>query len=196
MRAKLSCSMQRFARGRSSCGSAQWLCAAVVVRQSHILRARMSPRSATDVRGCRRIVAQMLLFGLLWGLAWGWMLSRMLRSVYNDRLVEISLTIGASYLCFWTAEMFLSSSAVIGVVVMGFYLNHNRATAVSPEVLHTMHEFFEIIAWMFNTVIFFIAGYKARPRALTLAHAMRTCTPPSHQMYRAAAVAHSRRVAL
>ena len=107
-----------------------------------------------------RIVMQMLVLGILWGLLWGWGLARMLRSVYNDTVIEISLTIGCSYLCFWIAEMFLSSSAVIAVVVMGFYLNHHRASAISPEVLHTMHEFYEIIAWMFNTVIFFIAGYK------------------------------------
>lgn len=41
----------------------------------------------------------MLILGILWGLAWGWALARALRSVYNDTVIEISLTIGASYLC-------------------------------------------------------------------------------------------------
>ena len=49
------------------------------------------------------------------------------------------------------------ASAVIAVVVMGLYINYHRS-CISPEVLHTMHEFYEIVAWMFNTVIFFIAG--------------------------------------
>jgi hypothetical protein len=81
-----------------------------------------------------RIIMQMLVFGILYGCLWGVFLARMLRSVYNDKVVEISLTIAASYLCFWSAEMMLASSAVIAVVVMGFYLNLVRARAISPEV--------------------------------------------------------------
>ena len=88
------------------------------------------------------------------------MLARCLRRIYNDAITEIALTISVAYLCFWTAEMVLSSSAVIAVVIMGFYLNYHRQNVVSPEVVHTMHEFYEIIAWMLNTIIFFIAGDK------------------------------------
>ena len=48
-----------------------------------------------------------LVFGLFLGVLWGFVLCRTLRRVYNDVIIEISLTIGCSYLCFWTAEMLL-----------------------------------------------------------------------------------------
>ena len=81
-----------------------------------------------------RLLLQMLVLGIILGAFWGAVLCRTLRSVYNDVIIEIALTIGCSYLCFWSAEMLLSSSAVIAVVIMGFYVNYRQASAISPEV--------------------------------------------------------------
>ena len=83
----------------------------------------------------------------------------MLVFVYNDKFIEGTLIIGMSYLCFWMGELIVGTSAVIAVVVMGLYMNLHRS-ALSPEVLHYMHQFYEMIAHMLNTVIFAIAGTK------------------------------------
>lgn len=56
-------------------------------------------------------------------------------------------------------QVFLESSAVLAVVVFGFNLNLRRS-AISPEVLDFLHEFYEVAAFMFNTIIFNIAGFK------------------------------------
>jgi hypothetical protein len=48
---------------------------------------------------------------------------------------------------------------VLAVVVMGLYMNYNRAS-ISPAVLHFLHEFYEMVAHVLNTVIFLIAGAK------------------------------------
>ncbi|KAL3907202.1 MAG: hypothetical protein SGPRY_010262 [Prymnesium sp.] len=53
----------------------------------------------------------------------------------------------------------LESSAVLAVVIFGFNLNLRRS-AISPEVLDFLHEFYEVAAFMFNTIIFNIAGFK------------------------------------
>jgi len=43
--------------------------------------------------------------------------------------------------------------------VMGLYVNNFRS-AISPAVLHFLHEFYEMVAFFLNTIIFLIAGCK------------------------------------
>ena len=84
--------------------------------------------------------------------------------------------------------MALASSAVIAVVIMGFYLNYHRALCISPEVVEVMHEFYEIVAWMLNTVTRTAADSPAAmpmcrttsQRALT--HRTCTCVPLALQV--------------
>ena len=105
------------------------------------------------------VVSQMLLFGVVYGFIFGYSTRFMLRFVYNDRFIEGSLVIGMSYLCFWSGELVVGTSAVIAVVVMGLYMNEHKS-ALSPEVLPFMHQFYEMVAHILNTVIFAIAGTK------------------------------------
>ena len=46
-----------------------------------------------------------------------------------------------SYLCFWLCELIMGASAVLAVVVMGLYTNAHKS-ALSPDVLHYMHQFY------------------------------------------------------
>jgi NhaP-type Na+/H+ or K+/H+ antiporter len=101
----------------------------------------------------------MLFFGILLGYIFGLATRFCLRFVYNDRFVEGTLIIGMSYLCFWLGELVVGTSAVIAVVFMGLYMNWHKS-ALSPEVLHYMHQFYEMIAHILNTLIFAIAGTK------------------------------------
>jgi NhaP-type Na+/H+ or K+/H+ antiporter len=49
--------------------------------------------------------------------------------VYNDAVVEITSTLVAAYLCFYTAEQYLKVSGVLAVVILGLYVNtYGRAT--------------------------------------------------------------------
>jgi NhaP-type Na+/H+ or K+/H+ antiporter len=104
-----------------------------------------------------RILAQMLFLGVIFGVAVGFVLRHFLRFVYNDRLIEGSLLIAFSYITFWAAELVMGSSAVLAVVVFGLYMNLHKS-AISPECLHFLHEFFELMCHMLNTIIFVIAG--------------------------------------
>ena len=105
------------------------------------------------------VVVQMLFFGALFGFMFGYATRWLLVFVYNDKFVEGTLVLGMSYLCFWLGELIVGTSAVIAVVVMGLYMNLHRS-AMSPEVLHYMHQFYEMVAHILNTVIFAIAGTK------------------------------------
>ena len=105
-----------------------------------------------------RVVAQMLVLGVLLGVAAGKLACFAVRLCY-DRLIEVSVLIGVSYLVFWLGELIMGTSAVLAVVVMGFYVNVNKS-AISGEALHFMHELYETMAHFLNTIIFVIAGSK------------------------------------
>eukprot|EP00441_Pelagodinium_beii_P041071 CAMPEP_0197632526 /NCGR_PEP_ID=MMETSP1338-20131121/9231_1 /TAXON_ID=43686 ORGANISM="Pelagodinium beii, Strain RCC1491" /NCGR_SAMPLE_ID=MMETSP1338 /ASSEMBLY_ACC=CAM_ASM_000754 /LENGTH=930 /DNA_ID=CAMNT_0043204089 /DNA_START=71 /DNA_END=2863 /DNA_ORIENTATION=+ len=106
-----------------------------------------------------RVVAQMLFYGLFFGFLFGKLLRVMLRGIYNDKYIEGSLVIGMTYFAFWFSELFMGTSAVLAVVIMGLYINYNKS-CISPEVLHFLHLFYEMSAHMLNTIIFAIAGAK------------------------------------
>jgi sodium/hydrogen exchanger 10/11 len=103
--------------------------------------------------------AAQLFFGILLGWGAGYITCVLLRFVYNDKLIEASIIIAFTFLTFWAGELATGASAVIAVVVMGLYVNFHKS-AVSNEVLHFLHEFYEMVAHALNTVIFAIAGLK------------------------------------
>lgn len=101
---------------------------------------------------------RMSIGGALFGLIFALLVVRWLRRIFNDALSEISITLSAAYLCFFTAEYFLHVSGVLAVVCLGLYFGNNGKTSVSPEVAHFLEEFWEILGFIGNTLIFVVAG--------------------------------------
>ena len=99
------------------------------------------------------------LVGLVFGVVGEWCLSK----VFNDPLVEITITVCCAYLTFFVAEGFLEVSGVLALVVLGLWLSHHRQ-AISPEVEHTLHEFWETTVFLTNTLIFMLVGLVASSR--------------------------------
>ena len=106
-----------------------------------------------------RVISQMLFLGVTMGILAGFLLRGTLRRVYNDKHVEASLLLAAAYLLYWLCELCMGASAVIAVVVMGLYLNYHKES-FSPDCVHFLHELFEMIAYLLNTIIFAIAGVR------------------------------------
>lgn len=96
--------------------------------------------------------------GALFGSAFALIVVQWLRMIFNDALSEITITLAAAYLCFFIAEYFFHISGVIAVVCMGLYFGHSGRTSVSPEVWHFLSEFWELLAYFGNTLIFVVAG--------------------------------------
>lgn len=101
---------------------------------------------------------KMSIGGALFGTSFGVLVVAWLRTIFNDYLAEISITLSATYLCFFVAEYFLHVSGVIAVVCFGVYFGHIGRTSVSPEVEHFLHEFWQCLGYIANTLIFVIAG--------------------------------------
>ncbi|MCB0401724.1 MAG: cation:proton antiporter [Flavobacteriales bacterium] len=92
------------------------------------------------------------------GLVIGYFVIRWIKKVFNDALVEISAIIAAAYITFFIAEHFLHVSGVLALVAFGLMMAGSGRTKISPEVQHFLHEFWELAAFIANTLIFLIVG--------------------------------------
>ncbi|MHC4820289.1 MAG: cation:proton antiporter [Planctomycetota bacterium] len=92
------------------------------------------------------------------GLGLGLLGTLLLSRVFNEPTVEITLTIVLAYLAMAVAEGLLHVSGVMAVVVVGLWMAGPGRTAISPEVVHVQHRFWEMLAHIANTLIFFLAG--------------------------------------
>jgi NhaP-type Na+/H+ or K+/H+ antiporter len=113
-----------------------------------------SGESASPVVEFIRVAIGGTLVGfIIGGIAIGWV-----KKVFNDALVEITVIIGAAYLTFFICENFLHVSGVLGLVALGLLMGGIGRTRISPEVEHFLHEFWEMAAFLANTLIFLIVG--------------------------------------
>ncbi len=94
-----------------------------------------------------------LVGGVVGGVSIWWV-----RKVFNDALVEISVIVVAAYLTFFICENFLHVSGVLGLVALGLAMASVGKTRISPEVEKFLHEFWELFAFIANTLIFIIVG--------------------------------------
>eukprot|EP01065_Artemidia_motanka_P005821 TRINITY_DN1281_c0_g2_i2.p1 TRINITY_DN1281_c0_g2~~TRINITY_DN1281_c0_g2_i2.p1 ORF type:complete len:1553 (+),score=505.99 TRINITY_DN1281_c0_g2_i2:43-4701(+) len=80
-----------------------------------------------------------------------------LNRVFNDALIEVTLTLVAAYVTFFVCEGMFKVSGVLGVVACGCLMSHH-STCISPDVEHTLHHFWEMTTYLANTLIFLLAG--------------------------------------
>jgi len=81
-----------------------------------------------------------------------------LKRTFNDPMVEITLTLALAYFSMLIAEGLFHVSGVIALVVSGLWMGSVGRTHISPEVAHFLHHFWELLAHIANTVIFFLVG--------------------------------------
>ena len=96
--------------------------------------------------------------GILIGVIIGAVVIAWVKRVFNDALVEISIIIAAAYLAFFVAEHFLHMSGVLALVALGLAMAGVGKTRISPKVEHFLHEFWDLAAFLANTLIFIIVG--------------------------------------
>jgi NhaP-type Na+/H+ or K+/H+ antiporter/CRP-like cAMP-binding protein len=96
--------------------------------------------------------------GLLVGLVIASLTSAWLARTFNQPLIEITLTLGMAYAAMSIAEGLLHVSGIIAVVTAGLWLAGPGRTHISPEVQHFLHRFWQTLAYVANTLIFFLVG--------------------------------------
>lgn len=122
--------------------------------------ASASSGSAATLAPPWEVVLQFLivvLVGLVIGLIVGWLCVLWIDRVFNDPMIEISITIAAAYSVFFIAETF-HVSGVVAVVTLAIIFASVGRTRISPEVADFLHHFWEMMAYMANTIIFLLVG--------------------------------------
>ena len=80
----------------------------------------------------------------LGGPAFGYFMARLtifwLSHVFNDALVEITITLASTYITFYIGEGLFEVSGVLAVVTLGIEIN-SRRTSISPEVETFLHRY-------------------------------------------------------
>ena len=112
----------------------------------------------SDVSGVSMFtfILKIVICGPLVGIGMARITLFILSHVYNDALVEITLTLASTYITFYIGEEF-EISGVLAVLILGIEINSQKAN-ISPEVEVFLHRFWSMLEYLANTLIFIIVG--------------------------------------
>ncbi|CAN8076036.1 unnamed protein product [Agarophyton chilense] len=112
-------------------------------------------KSAGEIVGA---IFKLSLGGMIMGVAFGLVAIIILSSVYDEFEVETSLTVIVAFLGFWTAQAPSKLSGVIANVASGLVLSAFGRHLITPAVRGPLAEFWELLGWIANTIVFVHAG--------------------------------------
>ncbi|MCA9641508.1 MAG: cation:proton antiporter [Polyangiaceae bacterium] len=110
--------------------------------------------AASSALAFAKVAGGGIAVGLVFGLAATTWVSR----TFDDPMVEISLTLILAYAAMIVAEGVLHVSGVLAVVTAGMFMSGPGRYRISPEVRGFLHEFWELLAYLANALIFFLVG--------------------------------------
>lgn len=103
-------------------------------------------------------LSRVALGGVALGLAFGLVAVLWLGLVFNDTVIEITLTLTASYIAYYTAEDEADVSGVLAVMTVGIFFAVFARAAFKGETQQSMHHFWDMVAYIANTLIFILSG--------------------------------------
>ncbi|KAF6168632.1 hypothetical protein GIB67_005244 [Kingdonia uniflora] len=92
------------------------------------------------------------------GLAFGVLSVLWLGFIFNDTVIEISLTLAVSYIAYFTAQDGAEVSGVLTVMTLGMFYSAVAKTAFKGDSQQSLHYFWEMVAYIANTLIFILSG--------------------------------------
>ena len=104
----------------------------------------MSKREALAIVGAWPLW-RLITHGAAWGVGFGLLASFWLARVFNNPVIEITITLTTAYLAFFSAEV-IGCSGVLAVVALGLFMGKEGKVSISPEVGHFLQEFWEMMA--------------------------------------------------
>jgi CPA1 family monovalent cation:H+ antiporter len=94
------------------------------------------------------------MVGVIMGVLFSWTIGK----IWNNPLVEITLSVVLAHSSFIIAEHLLHVSGVIATVVAGLTLGSYGRSKISPQVSGHMESFWEYLAFICNSLIFLLVG--------------------------------------
>ncbi|XP_030959877.1 sodium/hydrogen exchanger 8 isoform X1 [Quercus lobata] len=92
------------------------------------------------------------------GLAFGIVSVLWLGFIFNDTVIEITLTLAVSYIAYFTAQEGVDVSGVLTVMTLGMFYAAVAKTAFKGDGQQSLHHFWEMVAYIANTLIFILSG--------------------------------------
>ncbi|KAF3430996.1 hypothetical protein FNV43_RR25726 [Rhamnella rubrinervis] len=92
------------------------------------------------------------------GLAFGIVSVLWLGFIFNDTVIEITLTLAVSYIAYFTAQEGADVSGVLTVMTLGMFYAAVARTAFKGDGQQSLHHFWEMVAYIANTLIFILSG--------------------------------------
>ncbi|OQR78208.1 sodium/hydrogen exchanger 7-like, partial [Tropilaelaps mercedesae] len=123
------------------------------------------PGNEMNAGGVMFMFCRISIGGPVLGYVMGKLTIFLLAKVFNDSVIEITITISSAYIAYYLAEITFHVSGVLAVVALGTVLSANKV-AISPEVEEFVHSFWEMMSYLANTLIFIIVGVLITEQAL------------------------------
>lgn len=92
------------------------------------------------------------------GIIMGLLLFFILTQIYNDAVVEISLTIIFCYATFYLSDNILKLSGILSVVILGLFISWGGKTAISHDIKNSMNHVWNVMDFTMNNLIFILTG--------------------------------------
>lgn len=105
-----------------------------------------------------KFLSQVSLGAVGIGLAFGIASVLWLGFIFNDTVIEITLTLAVSYIAYFAAQEGADVSGVLTVMTLGMYYAAVARTAFKGDGQQSLHHFWEMVAYIANTLIFILSG--------------------------------------
>ncbi|KAJ6988314.1 SOS1-like protein 1 [Populus alba x Populus x berolinensis] len=108
------------------------------------------------------------------GIAFGIASVLWLGFIFNDTVIEIALTLAVSYITYFTAQEGAAVSGVLAVMTLGMFYAAVARTAFKGDGQQSLHHFWEMVAYIANTLIFILSGVVIAEGVLSSGNAFHT----------------------
>ncbi|ONK75034.1 uncharacterized protein A4U43_C03F12640 [Asparagus officinalis] len=105
-----------------------------------------------------KFLSQVSLGAVAVGVAFGIASVLWLGFIFNDTVIEITLTLAVSYIAYFTAQDAAEVSGVLTVMTLGMFYAAVARTAFKGDGQESLHHFWEMVAYIANTLIFILSG--------------------------------------
>ncbi|XP_042385267.1 sodium/hydrogen exchanger 8-like isoform X2 [Zingiber officinale] len=103
-------------------------------------------------------ISKVSLEAVAMGLAFGIASVIWLGFIFNDTVIEITLTLAVSYIAFFMAQDGANISGVLAVMTLGMFFAAFARTAFKSDSQRSLHHFWEMVTYIANTLIFILSG--------------------------------------
>lgn len=136
--------------------------------------------SPTRASGVGKAIGDFLVIGgggLAVGLVLGWFVSQVVLARVDDALIETTTSLAVAYGSFLVAEEFgvifgiedFHLSGILAVVATGLVVGTQGLVNTSPTTRITLEYFWEVLAFLVNSLVFLVIGLKINLREIDFA---------------------------